>query len=284
MGDSGKKPLTFKASEAYTDLPVAVPCGHCIGCRTDKANQWAARCYHEAKMHEHNSFLTLTYNPENMPEGKTLVKEHLQKFIKRLREAVWPDLVRFYGVGEYGEKFNRPHYHILLFGYSFPDRVLFKPGRDSISHVYTSEMLSQPWRYGYSTVGEVSIESAKYVAAYTAKKQFGPEAEKHYNGKLPEFAVMSRRPGIGHAWFNKYTNDVYPKDFFTIKGVKYRPPRYYDNLLEKKSPKTLERVKVKRLLKSNETDEGGVSRYKRCEAKEENAKHAERRKIERELR
>jgi hypothetical protein len=235
-------------------------------------------------MNEENCFVTLTYSPENIPDKNSLVKEHLQKFIKRLRESVYPKLIRFYGVGEYGEKFDRPHYHILVFGYDFPDRVLFKSGRDGASHVYTSGKLAELWKYGYSSVGKVSIESAKYVAAYAAKKQVGKSAEDHYKGKVPEFALMSRRPGIGSAWFEKFTKDVYPKDFFTIRGVKYRPPRYYDDLMEKKSPKTLERVKVKRHLKSAEMDEGGVSRYKRCEAKEENAKHAERRKTERELR
>lgn len=278
-GKSGKMPLTFKASEAYTDLPVVVPCGKCIGCKTDKANEWAARCVHESKMHDENSFITLTYNQDHLPKDGSLDKKHFQDFMMRLRNSLYPKQIRYFACGEYGENFSRPHYHCLLFGHVFPDCVLHNRGRKPDQHQYKSEILSNLWGKGFVTVGKVDVASCKYVAAYTAKKITGELAPDHYKGKLPEFALMSRKPGIGATWFEKYTSDVYPKDFFTIKGIKYRPSRYYDTLLEKKRPKTFNKVKNKRFQEAQE-DPGGVRRYYVAHVKETIKKKTERRRFE----
>lgn len=281
-GENGKRPLTFKSREAYTDLPVMVPCGKCIGCKTDKTNEWAARCYHESKMHKENCFLTLTYNNENLPPGGTLVKEHLQSFMKSLRQEIYPNLIRFYGAGEYGDKLSRPHYHILVFGHSFPDRKLHALNRKQDQQLFISDTLGRLWKKGFHLIGHLDLASAKYVAAYTAKKITGEKAESHYNGKLPEFALMSRRPGIGHDWFKKYTSDVYPKDYFHIKGVRYRPPLYYDKLLEKDRPKTMKKVRERREKASKENDVGGVRRYYVADVKTALKKQQERRRLENE--
>ena len=105
------------------------------------------------------------------------------------------------------------------------------------------------------TVGELTFESAAYVARYVVKKRTGKEAKTHYtrmyeSGELvdlkPEFVTMSRRPGIGNEWFKKYKNDVYPKDFTTIRGKRMKPPKYYDRLLEELDPDVFERIKQDR--------------------------------------
>jgi hypothetical protein len=237
--ENGKRPISFDIHEAFQDLPVMVPCGKCIGCKTDKAREWAARCYHESKLHKENYFLTLTYREENLPPGGTLVKEDLQKFFKRLREANPDEKIRYYACGEYGAEGTRPHYHVLLFGHGFSrpshnnpdtDLSLYRRNQPGQS-LYTSKSLEKLWPHGFSTVGEFSQHTAMYVAKYAIKKITGIEAAAHYNGRLPEFAVMSLKPGIGHDWIQKYTNDVYMKDYFTIKGQKMRPPKYYDKYL-----------------------------------------------------
>lgn len=280
--ENGKRPLTFKIGEAYSDLPVMVPCGKCIGCRIDKRSQWASRCVHESKLHTHNSFVTLTYDDEHIPPGGTLVKEHLQLFMKRLREKIEPIKIRFYGCGEYGSKLSRPHYHLLIFGYDFPDKQLHAVNRKQGQQLYTSKELQSLWQNGFSSIGLFDLASAKYVASYSMKKITNENSDKHYQGKEPEFALMSRRPGIGHDWLQKYTSDVYPKDYFTIKGVRHRPSRYYDTLLEKKSPKKMEKIRNKRCDKAKQTDKGGIERYRRAEAKEAIIESLERRRFENE--
>lgn len=236
--------------------PAYRPCGSCIGCRLEYSRQWALRCVHEASLHDENSFITLTYNNNNLPRDGSVSKDELQKFIKRLRRRIEPTKIRYFGCGEYGSKFDRPHYHIGLFGYAFPDREAVRPEKRSIqgiiskgpqSHtLYRSDLLEEVWTKGFSTVGELSFESAGYIARYCTKKINGEMASKHYKGKTPEFALMSRMPGVGKPWFDKFGNDVFPKDFTTFNGRKMRPPKYYDSLLEKSNPKLFEKIKEER--------------------------------------
>jgi len=246
-----------KVGEIYVKEPCMRPCGMCWQCRLEFARQWAMRCTHEAQLHEENCFITLTYNQEHLPKDKSVHKRALQLFFKRLRKHLEPKEIRYYACGEYGDRLGRPHYHACLFGHSFTDKTVikgprvrsiqnyFKTSNNSFS-LYTSKTLERIWGKGFVTIGDLSFESAGYVARYCMKKITGPPASSHYKNKNPEFALMSRRPGIGFPWFEKFLNDVYPKDFTTINGKKMRPPRYYDYILEMRKPFLFEEIKEER--------------------------------------
>lgn len=207
-----------------------LPCGRCIGCRIEKSREWAIRCVHEASMHDSNAFLTLTYNDENLPKDGTLVPEHLTGFIKKLRNKKRNTevTIRYFGCGEYGEQLSRPHYHVLIFGYDFPDKTAWKIHNGL--RLYRSKELEALWQKGYCSVGELTFESAAYCARYITKKITGEKSEDHYKGKQPEFVRCSNRPGLGESWYKEYYKDIYPKDFITHRGKKFRVPRYYDRL------------------------------------------------------
>ena len=90
----------------------------------ERSKTWAVRCRHESLFWDHNVFVTLTYDDDHLPWHGSLVPEHLQLFVKRLRKAlsgvqVAPGSVhrpiRFFGCGEYGSTSKRAHYHLLLF-------------------------------------------------------------------------------------------------------------------------------------------------------------------------
>lgn len=238
--ESGKKALTFRRQNATAPGELQLPCGRCVGCRLERSRQWAMRCVHEASLYEENCFITLTY--EKIPVGGSLDKSEFQRFMKRLRKAVGP--VRFYHCGEYGEKNGRPHYHALLFGYDFPDKVLHSEKNGN--KVWTSEILSKVWPFGFSLIGSVTFESAAYVARYIMKKITGEPAAEHYQGRIPEYTTMSRRPGIGKKWFDEFKTDVFPSDGVVVRGVECKPPRYYDNLLDKIDPLMYNEVKAER--------------------------------------
>ena len=124
--------------------------------------------------------------------------------------------------------------------------------------LYRSATLEKLWPFGFSSVGEVTFESAAYVARYILKKINGDLADEHYKfidtetGEIthrrPEFTKMSLKPGIGAGWFEKWHGDVYPNDYVITRGAKSRPPKYYDSLLKKASPETLEAIKFERVL------------------------------------
>ena len=102
------------------------------------------------------------------------------------------------------------------------------------------------------TIGDVTFESAAYVARYCTKKITGKLAHEHYKGKLPEYATMSRRPGIGRAWLEKYKDDVYNYDYVVVRnGLKLRPPRYYDKIYDEIDSERMVAIKEKTMRRRN---------------------------------
>lgn len=256
--------MVFNRKSGFVDLPVTIPCGQCIGCRLERSRQWAIRCVHEAQLHTENAFITLTYDDEHIPPGPSLVKNHFQKFIRRLRREIKPIKIRYYHCGEYGSKYGRPHYHACIFGYDFPDKKLWST-RNSIQ-LYRSPMLERLWPQGLSSVGNVTFESAAYVARYITKKFLGPNAAEHYErvdtdtGEIlsitPEYTTMSLKPAIGKLWLEKYQTDVYPRDEIILRGRKLKPPRYYNGLYELQNPASMAAIKRDRIraARKNATD------------------------------
>lgn len=245
--DPQKTAITFRRTESWKGIEISLPCGQCIGCRLERSRQWAVRCVHEASLYERNCFLTLTYDQVHLPSSGSLQLEDFQLFMKRLRKKYGSSKenpIRFFHCGEYGENLGRPHYHALLFNHDFDDKKYFSERNGN--KVWTSDQLSNLWPLGFSLIGEVTFESAAYVARYVMKKVTGDKSDIHYNGMKPEYITMSRRPGIGKGWYEKYKTDVYPHDRVVIRGVKTRPPRFYDDQLGKSDPSTLALLKINR--------------------------------------
>lgn len=260
--ESDKIAITFRRNESWRGVRLDLPCGQCVGCRLERSRQWAVRCMHEASLYDENSFLTLTYSEDNLPVNSSLDVSHYQDFMKRLRKSIAPRRVRYYHCGEYGEvcakcglskmlcrdgyepSIGRPHYHALLFGYASPDRKYFS--ERSGNRIYTSASMSKLWPYGHSVEGDVTFESAAYVARYVMKKVTGGKADDWYGLRKPEYTTMSRRPGIGARWYDRYKSDVYPLDRVVVNGKETRPPRFYDRLYEKDDRASFEAIKINR--------------------------------------
>ena len=273
--------ITFRQDGAREKMEVA--CGQCLGCRLDRARMWAMRIAHESSLHEYsggNSFVTLTYRDRNecdddqlregyhVPDDWSLNKKHFQDFMKRLRKAFSPQKIRFYMCGEYGNKckhgidlklvkcplcrIGRPHYHACLFNATFHDLESYGSSDGELR--YTSPFLESIWKYGFVDVGDVTFESAAYVARYILKKVTGIQADDHYmlydlDGQItfvtPEFTLMSRRPGIGREWYDKFKDDLFPSDTVPVPdgGVMRGMPRYYEELFKEEDPISLEEIK-----------------------------------------
>lgn len=276
LNENGNREIVFNAKDGYADMPVGLPCGQCIGCRLERSRQWAVRCVHESSLYSENSFITLTYNNESLPAGGSLVKADFQKFMKRLRKHLSPLKIRYYMCGEYGEvcencgkheskchcrhyiaDFGRPHFHALIFGYDFPDKILHSVKNGNL--LYKSDILNKIWGKGFCIIGEVTFESAAYVARYVMKKalrkeqiELDNEGLTHYerldksSGEIsyliPEYTDMSRGRrdngdgGIGFRWFEKYKKEVYPNDYIVLNGKKMKPPKYYKELYKLENP------------------------------------------------
>ena len=205
---------------------VQIGCNQCFGCQKRKARQWATRCALEAMCHRENCFITLTFNNDALfsPErgvGYTLNPRDLQIFMKRLRNQIKKlhykkmqsgkvklgspvPPIKMFAAGEMGGRNGRPHYHVLIFGWSPPDKsrsaLGMPPGmerreltknevmesirkmtsmtkaeaaiaKQSISKYYKSNIVDECWQHqGNIEIGDVTIETAAYCAAYSTKK------------------------------------------------------------------------------------------------------------------
>ena len=251
VSKSGKSSIVWKASDAVGGLslfPLKLPCGQCIGCRLERSRQWAMRCVHEASLHKRNCFVTLTFDSSHLPEDGSLSVRVFQLFMKRLRKYAKRCRIRFFHCGEYGSKLGRPHYHACLFNWDFADKVVWSV-RDGVT-LYRSPKLESIWGLGFCTVGDVTFESAAYVARYVMKKVTGEKAAGHYGDLKPEYVTMSRRDGIGKNWFDKFKNDIYPLDYAIVRGKKVRPPKFYDSLYELSDPEDFVRLKSARISRA----------------------------------
>lgn len=214
-----------------------------------RARDWAVRIHCENTLTKASSFLTLTYSPKHLPRNGSLNKRHHQLFLKRLRKTL-NHPVRYFLCGEYGERFQRPHYHVILFGEDFrSDRVLHsKPAQHPL---YSSKILDQTWGLGKCLIGDVTLASAAYVARYAMKKVYGDKSHAHYGKRQPEYIAMSRRPGIGSAWFHRYNQDVFPSDQVVVNGVIQTPPPYFLNEYEKMCPSEAQAIRETRKIQAS---------------------------------
>lgn len=257
---------------------IMLPCNQCIGCRVQRSKNWALRCMHESMMWQDNCFITLTYKDETLPMDGSLCPRDFTLFMKRLRKKYngskkdsrgqYP--IRYFQCGEYGTLFKRPHHHACLFNFDFPDKQLWSIKRDV--KLYRSPSLEKLWPHGYSTIGEVTYESAAYVARYITKKINGEKKFEHYQfgdidkdtGEVgflrPEYITMSRRPGIGATWFHAFgKSDCYPKDYVTMSGKKFKVPSYYDKLYDDVCPDDMQQIKFERVKRIQEIDPNELS-------------------------
>lgn len=283
---------------------LELPCLQCQGCRLERSRQWATRAMHEAQMHDHNAYVTLTYDDQHLPENSSLKHYDFQCFIKRLKQCASRteklltdsaerrkidgkgtitsgEAIKYYMGGEYGsgENTERPHYHAALFGVNFKDQEYFTTRGEN--DLYISKTLSELWRQGHCSIGELTFESAAYIARYCMKKITGDLAKAHYErinpetgeiySKTPEYNRMSK--GLGKTFYQTYKRDLYPHGKAVINGHEINTPRYYDKLYAKEEQETFEnhtqwaRQKNARLFAAHQTPERRQARARVLKAK-----------------
>lgn len=182
----------LQITDPDTKAELQLPCGKCLGCRSQNNRGWALRCYLELEQHDRATFTTLTYAPEHLPP--TLAKRHLQLFLKRLRRKLERSTparaLRFFASGEYGETTHRPHYHAILYGIDADE----------------NDLIEEAWGLGHARSAHITPERISYIAGYTYDKLEEEPGREHERVDLttgeiyrwqPPFRQMSRRPGIG---------------------------------------------------------------------------------------
>lgn len=295
-----------------------IPCRKCDECRGKYAQDWALRNYHESQMHKRTCFITFTIDSSKVKiftQNEKLMKKYCKGCVKgsryfeypldyslnkgffldtlkRIRDYLFKKYgvkIRYFGCGEYGSEENseRAHYHMLMYGYDFPDKQFYMKSKKGYD-MYLSEELYKLWPYGIATIQSISPEICAYTAKYCTKKLNYDDDQKefeHYYGRQPEFLFMSKgncqsnrceyideiiknckgmkslrdlenpycincdktRGGLGYSWFLKYKDNVLKKGYCTIGDKKYDIPKYYIDLLKLTDSEKYDTYKLSKL-------------------------------------
>lgn len=288
-----------------------IPCGHCVGCRVDQAREWSNRLLMESLYHESAHFITLTYCKEyvHLVEGtdlysgeykvwQTLFKDDLTLFMKRLRRKFLNNKLRFYAAGEYGEKSERPHFHLVVFGLP-PDQLQLIPsGRSETGQQYFEcPQIEDCWKItdeyadrfnmlrnlneeakkrkksgdliGFCSIEPANYYTMKYVANYVTKKLGNkPNLQYELEGRLPPYSVSSRKPGIGYQYLEDHPECM--EDDKIVIGtpsgkVEFPPPRYFRKKAAEYDPGLVDEKTEEHIKKSAAHRAAELSKTDLCE-------------------
>lgn len=248
-------------SPAYKKGVLEFTCGACPECLSKKSRLWALRASMEASVVP-ASMITLTYDSfirdeegnivgeQLPPDSQELCKRDAQLFIKRLRARLDPLKIKYILTAERGKRTNRPHYHAIIFGYDFPDRVKYKKSKRG-NIIYSSPFLESVWNKGICTVDCVNISSkvARYCTKYCAKdagaddtfmlfsRGIGDEALlRNFNGR--SYIVDGVEYSIPKLIWNKVISLKYPQ----VKGYdRYRSYSQYVDSFDRKINSSVKR-------------------------------------------
>ena len=214
----------------HTKYKSLIPCGGCVGCRVDRAILWRNRAKSELLLKGRSAFVTLTYDTEhlhfsNVSPEMTLCRDDVHKFLDNLRNTVKrnkpigsrPDFSYFL-CGEYGGRFERPHYHALFFGLDFYNCLrLFK----------------DLWSHGSVKSLPVQSGSIDYVTDYVSKRYDGGYAVELYDDKGIERPFCSVSRGFGSSWIYSHADEINEFGAIKINGRCVQVPTYYRNVCKR---------------------------------------------------
>lgn len=232
---------------------LAVPCNRCIMCRIAKTNEWTLRLELELEYWKEASFVTLTYDPEYLPEDISLKPKHLQDFMKLFRYYLGKK-ISFFACGEYGDEGLRPHYHLIIFGWKPELSELQRHGK-----YFSSDFIRKIWKYGFNTVGICNHDTIQYTVGYVRKKLYGGMAQEKYGFRVRPFMRCSKGLGLSGAKDRlQKINDEYT---IVLKGVNRGLPKYFvDKLgIDKEKLKLRHNEKVAEVMIDKDVDMLGAT-------------------------
>ena len=179
-------PITLKSG-------LTVGCGKCLLCLSKRRDEWS----HRLQLHSYGYdrmplFVGLTYDDASLNWGgnrPSLYRRDPQLFIKKLKENfnLYNTNFSYFGCGEYGDKYDRPHYHFLFFGF---DELQDHFERDFIG---SHEVLRKVWSFGNVDIGVAQWSGVHYVTKYVLKYD-----EENYEDVQKPFIIASH--GLGLPW------------------------------------------------------------------------------------
>lgn len=225
-----------------------IPCGNCLICNLKKSAEITMRASHELITQKGKAqFITLTYDNKHIcrkghrgakivrtkqgDTGGNLNYRDCQLFIKRLRKKFKNKKIKYIICGEYGELYNRPHYHAIIYGLDYNE---------------LNDNLNKLWGLGKTDISEIEISehAISYVTGYVNKKRMS-KINKIDNylklGRTPPFLKYSK--GLGKDWALKNKENWLKTLKITTKYGETTVPRYYIKLIKRLNSKIIKAKK-----------------------------------------
>ena len=190
-------------------VQIPAPCDLCWSCRENYVSDWVGRCLCEASVSEVSVTLSLTYARPLDPQDfshRVVNPYHFQLFMKRLRKA--GHKVRYLVAGEYGDTFDRAHFHAILFFKRLKDQGKPAPKLENRAAFRADPTIAQPlsrqmpqedmchireWPHGHVVADwSCSEKSIRYCCEY-----INPKNGNKKNG----WFSPSKKPPLGWEWF-----------------------------------------------------------------------------------
>lgn len=181
-----------------------VPCGRCYACQMNHRAEWDLRLRLQNLDSVDSAFVTLTYS-DQLVDKIALNKKHIQNYFQSIRHSFRDLKLKYYAIGEYGEKKGRPHYHALIFCSTEFD----------VNHFHLF------WPYGIVEVDPVTDADIHYVTKWHVTPKL---PIKNMAFELHGFTLQSK--GLGSRLLKTLTIDnIQP--YYRFDGNNYPMPRYY---------------------------------------------------------
>lgn len=207
------------------DKNIEVECGKCLNCLNNKKKEKALRFIQEMNNYKFKLFITLTMDElqaTRSQSGKTTVDKNmftlyikkLQYWEKKYNMKINKDnAMRYISCGEYGERTERAHYHIVL-----------------LTNAFIHHKIKTCWKLGHVQLEAVKdVKAVYYTAGYTDKKiqkWFTNKYKKDNDDREVAFLKVSR--GNGKRYIAEKVAQIKPDKYYieSFNG-KNKIPTYY---------------------------------------------------------
>lgn len=219
-----------------------IPCRECLNCRIDRQNEFVDRAEYEYIKYGCGAFVTFTYDDVHLfknsfidsKTGETIAtinKKDGKDFLNRLNKLVHmesdklekkglPDTLcrkdyKYVLTSEYGDKFNRPHFHALFFGldFAFCERLFWKA-----------------WNYqGAIQVGAIKNGGIAYCVKYISSQTFGSENFYKFAYHHLESPNSTHSIGFGEGLYKSQIDRIKKTGNYLWHNKERPCPTYYKN-------------------------------------------------------
>lgn len=202
-------------------------------------------------------WVTLTYEQPPLTERNlpTLRKRCFQLFMKRLRKSLPNSEIKYYACGEYGDTYNRPHFHAVIFN-ATPEAI------EAAWSGYHEVVAHRSRRYtiinGYIKLDVVNEATVMYTAKYMNKGKIVGLAE--WDDRAPEFQLFSK--GLGKSYLSPEKVAYHKQDpsllYSWQNGFKIALPRYFKDRIYDEEDRAIQaefaQERALQTLQSQESD------------------------------